>query len=305
MRFFVKHIFIFFLLVTLSTASVRSVTPQNNHQQESAKSQETTGELNSSFIDSPELLKEIDRLEKKYPEQSGAPKYERSGHQYTTYIVAMAAGLRPERAYILSYFSQFPDDETKFSATQGFFYLYSLEYRKQIMAVLHSLHGGDQNAVFKRRRDLKSLIRNGIANKSLDDYQIGLIIHAFADSYAHTTIENGKLTAFGYTWGHLFHGHKPDLIAYDPEKYKEYTCELYQALSLRALCSPQLADLHQMIARLEKSRNAELPEFEKYAKFSWGYDQDLYDGVGDQHKKTVQSEEVVKTIKIVEAKIGE
>ena len=173
------------------------------------------------------------------------------------------------------------------------------------MAVLHSLHGGGKRAVMKRRSDLKDLIQEVIKNKSLEDYQIGLIIHAFADSYAHTTNEDGKLKAFNYTWGHLFHGHKPDIIAYDPERYKKFTCELYKALSLKSTCSPQLDTLHSMIKKLEKSRNDELPKFVVYAKNSWAYDQDLYDAKGDAVGNLVSIQEVVNTIKVMEAKISE
>jgi len=58
-----------------------------------------------SFIDSPETLEEIKRLEEKYPEKGvGRPKYQRSGHQYTTYIVAKEAGINSERSYKLSFF---------------------------------------------------------------------------------------------------------------------------------------------------------------------------------------------------------
>lgn len=265
---------------------------------------QTAKDPSTLFVDSPEVLKEIKRLEEKYPEKSvGQPKYERSGHQYTTFIVAREAGLNSERSYRLSYFSQLPDDEKEFSATLAFFYLFDLEYRKQIMGILHSLHGGDHNAVLKRRRDLKDLIYNGIKNKSLEDYQIGLLIHAFADAYSHTAVHNGKLKAFDYTWGHLFHGHKPDIIAYDPELYREYACELYKALSLESSCLPQLNDLFKMIKGLEISRNIELPKFETYAKATWFFNEDYYNLKSGKWDKSISKAEMQKTIEVIKAKI--
>ena len=216
------------------------------------------GEEHGDDVDSPEMLAEIERLAKQYPETSGLPRYERSGHQYTTFIVARAAGLSPKRAYLLSYFSQFPDDERRFSATLAAFYVHDLSYRKQIMAVLHSLHGGGHQAVLERRQDLAELVAEGVRTGSLSDPQIGLVIHALADSYAHVTEKDGKLQAFGYVFGHLFHGHKPDVIAHDAQRYRAYTCALFQALSGKADCTkeletltPRLAEVRGALAEIE------------------------------------------------------
>ena len=172
------------------------------------------------------------------------------------------------------------------------------------MSILHSLHGGNHDSVLKRRSDLRDLISEGIKNKSLRDYQIGLIIHAFADSYAHTMVKDGQLSAFGYIWGHLFHGHEPDLIVYDPENYNEYACELYKALSLKTSCSPELERLQSMIRKLETNRNDELPEFERYA-YDLRYDYKVYWAKGKEWNKSVTKEHVKKTFEIIEAKISD
>lgn len=271
---------------------------------ESKDLQTSTDPIISSVV-SPEVLKEIHRLEEKYPEKGvGQPKYQRSGHQFTTYIVARAAGFKTEESYRLAFFSQLPDDEIQFSATLASFYVFDLEYRKQIMAILHSLHGGGNAEVLKRRQVLRDLIYDGVKNKSLEDYQIGILIHAYADAYSHTTVDDGKLRAFGYTVGHLFHGHKPDLIAYDPERYKEYACELYKVLSLDSNCShPELKELFQMIERLKKSRDTELPKFETYARNKWFFNDTDYEQKSKQWQNSVKREDMQRTISIIEGRI--
>ena len=256
------------------------------------------------YEDAPELLREIERLERLYPEQSpGAPKFDRSGHQYTTFIIARIAGLDRELSHKLAYFSQFPDDVTKYSATNAaVFKLFNQTYRKQIMATLHSLHGGGEDAVLSRRKILKDLIQDGIQNKTLEPYQVGLVIHAFADAYAHTTVENGKLVAFGSRVGHLWHGHDPDIIAYDPPKYKEYACNLFMALAMKNTCQPYTDDLMKMIEGLKKSRNAELMKFESFSKEKYQFSENYYSQGGKEWEKNVREEDVISTIKLMESK---
>jgi RHS repeat-associated protein len=43
--------------------------------------------------------------------------YNASGHFYTTYLVAIVAGLSSDEAYRLAYYSQLPDQDAEFSAT--------------------------------------------------------------------------------------------------------------------------------------------------------------------------------------------
>ncbi len=298
-------IFSFIIVITLplfvSSASMKNIAEQKQNKDKILSLK--IAELRSQFQIAPQSLREISRLEEKYPQTDvGAPKYQRSGHQFTTYIIAFLAGLGRERSHKLAYFSQFPDDEVRFSATMAFFYFWDPEYRKQVMATLHSLHGGDSSAVYRRRSDLKKIVEKGIREGSLEDYQIGLIIHAFADSYAHTTIEDGRLSAFGYEWGHLFHGHAPDVIVHDPEKYKDYACHLYQALALSNACAPRLNELFEMIDKLASSRDAELPKFEFYAA-QLLFDATLYENYGIEWEKSVGKTQVSNTIKEIEEAI--
>jgi hypothetical protein len=169
------------------------------------------------------------------------------------------------------------------------------------MAVLHSLHGGVHDAVLKRRRDLQALISDGVQNGQLKDFQIGLIIHALADSFGHTVGKDSELRAFDYTWGHLFHGSKPDLIDHDPEKFKEYTCALYIALSSKQDCQQVLKDLHEIIDHLAFSRNDALPLFKKYA-YKKEFDQQFYEALNKSWKNKVDKAAVKHTIELIEAR---
>ena len=258
----------------------------------------------TTYQQSPDLLREIERLEKLYPEQfPGADKYDRSGHQYTTFIIARIAGKDSELSHKLAYFAQFPDDITKYSATAASIKIFNLTYRKKIMSTLHSLHGGDETAVLKRRSILKRLIQDGIQNGTLKPYQLGLITHAFADSYAHTKIEDGKTVAFSDGVGHLWHGHTPDIIAYDPDKYNEYACNLFMALALKDACRPDIDPLSTMIQALKKSRNAELMKFETFSEDNYGFLRDYYSDNGKIWEKDVSEEDVLATIELIESKL--
>ena len=292
-----------FVFLSLVSSAVLSEQVIINDEKSKLSFSDEIEKIKKSSELSPQVLKEVARLEKKYPQKDvGAPKYQRSGHQYTTYIIAYLSGLGKEKSHKLAYYSQFPDDEVRFSATLAAIYLFDLQYREQIMAVLHSLHGGDQNAVIKRRKDLKQLIANGIKDNSLKEYEIGLMTHAFADSYSHVKLEQGELEAFDYVWGHLFHGHEPDIIAYEPERYKDYACNLYQALSGKNSCEIKLQKLFSMIDKLAVTRDEELPEFEKYAE-ELLFSSHNYQRWGEQWAKSVGKTEVVNTIKKIESAI--
>jgi len=102
----------------------------------------------------------------------------------------------------------------------------------------------------------------------------------------------------------LFHGHKPDIIAYKPDVYRDYTCELYKALSMESSCLPKLQDLFSMIKGLETSRDTELPKFETYAKEQWSYNENYYNQKGKEWKNSVSKSEMQKTIGVIEAKIA-
>jgi hypothetical protein len=288
-------------------AATSCVAAQENAPLDSLAFDQKVEALRASSSPAPELLEELSRLQADKPQDApGASKYRRSGHQYTTYIVASLAGLGPERAHILSYFSQYPDDEVRFSATMAFIYFWDTAYRKQIMAVLHSLHGGDRQAVLHRRSALKALIADNTSedNRLLSDPQLGLVIHAFADSYAHVKGKGENLKAFNYTVGHLFHGHEPDIIAFDGERYKEFACNLFQALTATpdADCAGPLQDLFVLISNLSASGEDELPKFERYAA-TLSFDPDLYKDAGGRLAEKFGKQDVVVTIETMKTTI--
>jgi hypothetical protein len=156
--------------------------------------------------------------------------YEIDGHLYTTFVVAMLAGMPVARAAELSWGSQIPDENRRLTAVSAAWNSLWNHHSRSIMQTLHSLHGGDAQAIHERRDDLKVLVSIGIAQGE-PDWKVGLMIHAFADSYAHTHVEHGTEEAYGIPWGHGGDGHTPDQIGNFPQKYLAYASNLYQALA--------------------------------------------------------------------------
>jgi hypothetical protein len=132
------------------------------------------------------------------------------------------------------------------------------------MSTLHSLHGGDETAVLNRRRQLHDLLASGLANRSLPDWQAGLIIHAYGDSYAHTRLNEGHLKAYGDWFGHLSDGHTPDSIRDAPEKFLEFTSGLFSCLKGENL-KQQLDELHAIAKQLPKERASAVARMQEYA----------------------------------------
>lgn len=58
-------------------------------------------------------------------------------------------------------------------------------FRHRVVDGLHSLHGGDAKKVDVRRERPKKIIDAAQPNSEVPDWQLGLLIHAFGDSYAH------------------------------------------------------------------------------------------------------------------------
>ena len=156
-------------------------------------------------------------------------QYEVDGHLYTTFVVATLAGLPLGRALELSWGSQVPDANRQFTAVSAAWNSLWNAHSRSIMQTLHSLHGGNDAAVQKRRKHLKALITAALARKE-PDWKVGLMIHAYGDSYAHTHGKSGSETAYGIPHGHAGDGHTPDKIGEFPQKYLTYVTELYQEL---------------------------------------------------------------------------
>ncbi|WP_460928632.1 hypothetical protein [Pseudomonas sp. MC6] len=166
--------------------------------------------------------------------------FAKDGHFYTAGYVAYLAGYHDlDKLQRISCFTQTPDQELwKLNAVPVSIYgvtpgLWS--YRQQIVDGLHSLHGGDTQAVNERRVRLKKMIEDAVKSDSgVSDWQLGFLIHAFGDSFAH--VKGTPPEAYGPAFGHLLDslfGDDPDAIFINGhyEKYNAYVKSLFAALS--------------------------------------------------------------------------
>lgn len=165
--------------------------------------------------------------------------YDENGHKYTTYLVAKMAGISDTNAYILTYYSQYPDLDRRYDAVSVSLKFTGVPWkwgwRSDITEELHSLHGGNNASVQFRRQLLAKLIQQKLKDPTVENLkEAGLLIHAFGDSFAHTKGEfnGGKEKAYGQLVGHLFDGHKPDDFwrAENFPKYQAYVSTLYHTL---------------------------------------------------------------------------
>lgn len=172
--------------------------------------------------------------------------YEIDGHLYTTFTVATQAGLPRDRALELAWGSQIPDANRRFTATSAAWDALWQGRSKSIMRTLHSLHGGGPAEVRKRRDDLDALIRDALRQKE-PDWKVGLMIHAYGDSYAHTYVREGKEHAYGIPFGHAGDGHAPDKIGLFGQKYLSYVSRLFKALGGSGDAQLSLGRLFQIV----------------------------------------------------------
>jgi RHS repeat-associated protein len=187
--------------------------------------------------------------------------YDQAGHFATTYLVALAAGYTPAQAYKMALWSQIPDQVAALDAmAAGGGGLvggwaeqkaWANKTRDDVQAYLHDLSGGRAD---ERRAFVKCLLKSG----TFTDEERGLLLHAMADTYAHSFrgthpdptprnrmdplsplermhagdgIPNDFDTLFPNGSGHAVAGHAPDHIASDPAKYSAYVADLFQTLS--------------------------------------------------------------------------
>lgn len=167
------------------------------------------------------------------------PYYEKGGHIATSGYIADMLVLEGKRVGSLSCYSQAPDDlASRYSAPAvGIWGLpVYTGYRHDIVNSLHSLHGGDAQAVAVRRKKLEGLVHQSFISGQ-PDWQTGFLIHALGDSYAHVYSKNGQLHAYGDLVGHAFEntrwGERPDSIFVNghSEIYLSYVSALFRALS--------------------------------------------------------------------------
>lgn len=157
-----------------------------------------------------------------------------SGHFYTTFLTGRAVGLSADQAYELAYWSQYPDEDSPFSALGSLCPLSpSFLYSGDVYDFLHSMHGGD---VELRRAQLACLLSMG---EFSEPWERGFLIHAFADSFAHTYPRpawaeclgiGASEWAYGYPLGHGLDGHAPDYITSNTGNYSLYMHSLVESL---------------------------------------------------------------------------
>ena len=191
--------------------------------------------------------------------------YDEAGHFYTTYYVAIAAGMSPQRAVDLAYWSQYPDEDAQYDAMKA-----SPEMASDIKKYLHSLTGGDPE---KLRKYLACLLKN----PAFTEVGRGLLIHALGDAYSHTYLADAIVPTngpyfptgpympmrkeetlygpspflFGFNIGHLTSGHTPDYIASNPKNYGAYVDKLYEnlkAMNGGAAAHPEMLDALKNVA---------------------------------------------------------
>lgn len=192
------------------------------------------------------------------PDKSGfgyAPFYNKEGHGNTTYVVAKIAGHKDFKATQFACYSQMPDAEVmRLSApTVAIWGIFAPEYRHLIMADLHSLYGGEGDEVKVRRDKLAKLVEQG--KDSMQVWQVGFIIHAMGDSYAHVSDNGESIKAYGEFIGHaLAFSEKPDEIAYEDNftHYKLFVERLYEALKTDQASSE---NLNRFISEVENAVN--------------------------------------------------
>ncbi|QDT22402.1 RHS repeat domain-containing protein [Gimesia chilikensis] len=209
--------------------------------------------------------------------------YDEAGHFYTTYIVAIIVGYSADDAFKLAYYSQLPDEVGEHEAVPNVLDIPRIETKKavgeiesvanpsrlsktkqqalreeqfayNVIEIIHSLHGGGPKDVRIRKEKLKKLIIDS-KREQRKIWEVGYIIHAFGDAYAHTFVSNNQETrvkqplsekdsprhAFSAPLGHLNtgpintsdYGHAPDIIPYDIENYVKYVNALAEALAKR------------------------------------------------------------------------
>ena len=140
-------------------------------------------------------------------------RYGPHGHLDTPYLIAKFAGMSDEDSLWISFYSEYPDEIKKFSAT-GQFFSSDKEWRHFVYNKLHSLHGGGGRKINLRRAQLKTAISEALKEKNLR--KAGLLIHALGDSYAHTYKKffTKDEKAYGEAIGHGL----ATLCFHDPDK---------------------------------------------------------------------------------------
>ncbi|WP_414491580.1 hypothetical protein [Stenotrophomonas maltophilia] len=228
--------------------------------------------------------------------------YEIDGHLYTTFVVARLVGMPIPRSLELAWGCQVPDANKKYTAVSAAWRSLWKTYELDLMRVLHSIHGGKQEQVRKRREDLKQLITEAI-QRGDPDWRTGLMIHAYGDSFAHTFLKMGEEHSYEPPFGHAGHGHKPDKIGNFPEKYLEYVAGLYAALGGQGDPPTALDGLIKIVENNDGNNSKISSSIATYAA-ELGMTDEGSDSVRDRLLKDITEKDVVETMAAMEARFA-
>jgi hypothetical protein len=189
------------------------------------------------------------------------PEFLQDGHLYTTLSVSNIAGYDEARQFLFSYYSQYPDIDSDYEAVPvAIKYLllpWKWEWRNDIVGVLHSQYGGGRSAIDERRQKISNALSQTLTDPQLD-WLSGLLIHAYADSYAHTknTFNSKEEEAYNVWIGHAFptlFGQSPDNIKTEisEPKYFAYITDLYSNLKLDVGDDQRFIKFKDFVDRLE------------------------------------------------------
>lgn len=206
------------------------------------------------------------------------PRYGQDGHLDATALVAMLAGLPAKRQFALSYYSRYPDFDYKFTAIQTSVYNSIRPWRWSwlcdVNSKLHALHGGGRKEIDTNRNNIISALKKTLKSEDLD-WISGILIHALADTYAHTknNFNSSKEKAYGCFWGHAWVGKRPDKITFDENsklKFSAYLDTLYKILSEVAGQPKSLSYwyLQNLKSQLKNCDKKDCPDFHSVT-FSW------------------------------------
>lgn len=196
-----------------------SNAPFNSLSKENARPKQTTTPVNKTAA----------------PDDQGF-EYGIDGHYSTAGYIAKLAGYSNDKVYKLSCYTQTPDQEAvRYSAPSvAVWGIVNPSYRHQIVNSLHSLHGGDYASIKIRRERLKTLITKSLT-EGRPDWEVGFLIHALGDSYAHVHGTGDGAHAYGEGMGHavanLPWGERPDSIFVRSHylNYNLYANDLFSA----------------------------------------------------------------------------
>ena len=184
--------------------------------------------------------------------------WNRAGHYYTVYYVALAAGANEVEAQRMALCCQTPDLVSEFDAptqtavrnviddqtgaTISSILLLTNQFTSDpgvipedyetcndVIEGLHALTGASIQD--ERRRRVQNL---GRADWNSLDFGIGL--HALGDAWAHC--KNGRM--YGHDFGHAFDGHEPDSVHDHVDSYIDYARTLYDIVNSKTALPPRL-----------------------------------------------------------------